>query len=128
MATHQLLIAWLEGRKRSFAFAFQGLRFLMRERNAQIHFAATFVVVCLGAICQVSRLDWLCLIIAIMGVWVAEAFNTALEALANATVPEMHPLVKVAKDVAAGAVLLAALGAVCIAGLVFVPRMQYWLH
>jgi len=120
--------AWLTGRLKSFLFAFQGLRFLLRERNAQVHLVATLIVLSAGILGHVSRLEWVSLTVAIAGVWVAEAFNTALECLANAAVPQMHPMVKVAKDVAAGAVLLMAVGAVCVAGLVFMPRIQSWMH
>jgi len=72
---------------------------------------------------KLPKLDWFLVITAVMSVWVAEALNTALEALANAAVPERHPLVRNAKDVAAGAVLLAATGAVVIGAMVFVPRV-----
>ena len=62
-----------------------------------------------------------------MTVWSAEALNTALEFLADAAKPEYHPLVKKAKDVAAGAVLIAALGAAVIGALVFIPALRTWL-
>jgi diacylglycerol kinase (ATP) len=90
--------------------------------------AATIAVVIAGVVLELPRHDWFFIIVAIVGVWVAEALNTALEALANAAIPNIHPLVRNAKDVAAGGVLLAALGAMTIGGLVFVPRLSQLIH
>ena len=130
MLTHarRPFFSWLSGRKRSFAYALRGLAVLCQERNAQIHFAATVFVVCAGVLLRLTRLEWVCVTIAVTAVWVTEAFNTALERLSDAAVPRVHPLVEAAKDVAAGAVLLAAAGALCIGGLVFIPRLAQWIH
>ena len=88
---------------------------LLREQaNARIHLLATALVVVAALLLQVDRRDWLILLLCIALVWLAEALNTALEYLADATVREPHPLVRKAKDVAAAGVLIAAL----IAGLV----------
>lgn len=65
--------------------------------------------------------DWALLSIAIAAVWIAEAFNTALEFLSDAACPGRNPLVGRAKDVAAGAVILASIGAVVVGVFVFVP-------
>jgi diacylglycerol kinase (ATP) len=113
---------WLARRLGSFAHAFRGVGRLLREPNARVHLVATLVVVWAAAFLHVAPLEWAALVFAIVLVFVAEAFNTALESLADATVPERHPLVGTAKDVAAAGVLLAALGAVLIGGLVFVPH------
>jgi diacylglycerol kinase len=67
--------------------------------------------------------DWAVLILAITVVWMAEFMNTALEAIVDMTMPELHPLAKVAKDVAAAAVLLAAVGAAVIGLLVLGPPL-----
>ena len=77
----------------------------------------------IGASLGLRPLEWTLLAIAATVVWVAEALNTALEALSDATVPEHSPHIAVAKDVAAGAVLLASLGAVAVGLLVFVPHL-----
>ncbi len=119
---------WVGGRGRSFAYAFRGLLVLLKEPNAQIHLVATVAVVTAGLYFRLPKSDWFLVIAAIAGVWVTEALNTALEALANAAVPNVHPLVRNAKDVAAGAVLLAALGAAAIGGLVFVPHLHQLMH
>ena len=110
---------FVAGRARSFANAFAGLREVIRtQQNAWIHAAATLLVVVAGVALDVTRLDWCWLIAAIAAVWVAEAFNTALESLADAAVPEQHPKVRVAKDAAAGAVLVAAIAAALVGALI----------
>ncbi len=72
---------------------------------------------------EIDRIEWLAIILAITAVWVAEAFNTAIEALGNAVTQEEHPEIGRAKDLAAGAVLLSALGAAAIAVVVFGPPL-----
>ena len=112
----------LLARVRSFGYAFKGLATLVREQhNARIHVAATLVVISAGLYVEVSRLDWMVLLLTVALVWLAEAMNTALEYLADATVPEQHPLVGKAKDVAAAGVLLCSGVAVLVAALVFIP-------
>ena len=111
-------------RLRSFAYAWAGLRTLLRtQHNAWIHAAATLLVIAAGAYFRLGAGEWLWLVLAITLVWTAEAFNTALELLADAVTPEPHPLIGQAKDVAAGAVLLAALGALVIGALVLGPHV-----
>jgi diacylglycerol kinase len=111
-------------RARSFLFAFRGIgRVLRTQPNARIHAVATLLVVVAGALLGVSRLEWALLALAMGGVWSAEAFNTAVEALGDAVASGPHPLVGPAKDAAAGAVLVAAVCAAIIGGLVFVPRL-----
>ena len=112
----------ITARVRSFGYAAHGLRTLIREQhNARIHLLASLVVVGVAFYLQVSRLDWLLLVLTIALVWLAEAMNTALEYLADAAVPEQHPLIGKAKDVAAAGVLICAGLAVAVAGLVFIP-------
>jgi len=107
----------LERRARSFVYAWRGVAALLRtQSNARIHAAATLGVLLLGAVLGVPRTGWAVLVLAIALVWSAEAVNTAFEFLCDRVSPEFHPLVERAKDVAAGAVLLAAAGA-AVAGL-----------
>jgi diacylglycerol kinase (ATP) len=75
----------------------------------------------------VSTSEWCFLIVAITGVWVVEALNTAFELLCDVASPEFHPLVKKSKDVAAGAVLLSAIGAVAIGLVIFIPYVASYL-
>jgi len=114
----------LRARVASFGDAFRGLAVVIRtQHNAWIHLGATLAVVASGVWLDLSRGDWCWLIIAMMAVWVAESFNTSLERLADASVPEQHSLVREAKDAAAGAVLVAALGAAAIGVLVLGPPL-----
>jgi diacylglycerol kinase (ATP) len=115
--------SWALGRKKSFGYAINGLGALYRETNARIHAVATVLVIALGAALRLTSLEWTLLAIAATMVWVAEALNTALEALSDAAVPEHSPHIAIAKDVAAGAVLLASLGAAAVGLLVFVPHV-----
>jgi diacylglycerol kinase len=107
-------------RLRSFKYAGNGVWLTLRsQHNAWIHAAATVGVVVGGVMLGISKLEWCVVILACASVWAAEAFNTALEFLADATTREVNPLVGKAKDAAAGAVLLTAIGAVCVGVLVY---------
>jgi diacylglycerol kinase len=107
-----------------FAYAIQGVVFLVRSQpNARLHLLATLGVCAAGIYFGLNRAEWLWITVAIVLVWGAEAFNTALEQLADALHPERHAGIGRAKDVAAGAVLIAAVGAAVIGVLVFVPHL-----
>lgn len=111
-------------RIKSFAHALRGMVYLVRTQpNARVHLLATVAVCMAGAYVGLSRDEWLWVSVAIVLVWGAEAFNTALEVLADAVHPEQHPGVGRAKDVAAAAVLIAALGAAVIGLLIFAPHL-----
>ncbi len=111
-------------RLKSFRFAFNGMAILVRtQHNAWLHLLSTAAVIALGFAFQVSLGDWCLLTVAIGQVWIAEALNTAVELLADAVTLDPHPLIGKAKDVAAGAVLLSAMGAVVIGCLVFIPHV-----
>jgi diacylglycerol kinase len=107
----------------SFADAARGIRELLREPNAQVQALVALAVAALGLWLDVGRRDWALLVLAIGLVLSAEAMNTALEALADRVAPERHPLVAKAKDVAAGAVLIAALAAAVLGLLVLGPPL-----
>ena len=112
----------LAARLRSFVYAGRGLRtVLASQHNAWIHAAATIGVVLAALLCGVTRLEWVVLILAAVCVWMAEAFNTALEFLCDVVSPQFDPLVEKAKDVAAAAVLISALGAAAVGVIVFAP-------
>jgi diacylglycerol kinase (ATP) len=109
-------------RLRSFIYAGRGIRtMLASQHNAWIHAAATLMVSLAGLALEIDRSEWCVLILAIVAVWSAEAFNTAFEFLCDVASPEFHPLVEKAKDVAAGAVLFSALGAAAVGAFVFGP-------
>ena len=111
-------------RLRSFRFAARGICvFLRTTHNAWIHAMAAIAVIVAGVVFRIDRSDWLWITAAITGVFVAEALNTAVEFLCDVVSPEFHPMVENAKDVAAGAVLMAALGAGVIGLIVFFPHL-----
>ena len=117
------------GRIRSFQHAIVGiLRMVRCQHNAWIHAAATASVIVAGFLLHVSATDWCWVIVAISIVWTAEALNTAFEFLADAASPEFHPLVREAKDVAAGAVLVTAVAAALIGAIIFWPHVArlFW--
>lgn len=96
---------------------------LRTQPNAWIHALVTIVVACLGLWLRLPGHDWAILILTFMAVWMAEFMNTALEAVVDMAAPDYHPLAKVAKDVAAAAVLVGALGAVLIGLLLLGPPL-----
>ena len=110
------------GRTRSIRHAVNGIAEMLKgQHNAWIHLFATIVVSITAFFLHISTLEWCFLILSIMAVWVAEALNTAFEFLCDVASPEFHPLVKKSKDVAAGAVLLSAIGAAIIGSIIFIP-------
>ena len=116
------------GRIRSFRHAVAGvLRMIRCQHNAWIHVAATFVVIGAAFFLRISGADWCWIILAISIVWTAEAINTAFEFLADAASPAFHPLVRDAKDVAAGAVLMTTIAAAIIGSIVFWPHLEKFL-
>jgi diacylglycerol kinase (ATP) len=121
--------AWtLAARARSFRDAFAGVQAMFAtEPHAWIHLAATLAVVALAAALRLSLADWCWLLLAIGLVWTAEAFNTALEALADAVTLDHDSRIGRAKDAAAGGVLLAAVVAAAIGFLVLGPPLWRWL-
>jgi len=111
-------------RIKSVSFALSGIGAMLRtQHNARIHLTASIVVVGAGIWFAIPREEWVWLIASMVAVWTAEALNTAFEFLCDVASPEFHPLVKQAKDVAAAAVLIAAIGAAIIGLLVFVPHV-----
>jgi len=107
-------------RAAAFMYAFRGVAALIRTQpHARFHLAASALVIAAGWWCNVSRVEWMMLVLAIGLVWTAEAMNSAIEFLGDAITSEHHPLIGQAKDIAAGGVLLAALTAVVIGLLVF---------
>lgn len=101
---------------------------LRSQHNAWVHAAATFAVVVLGLACRLTPAEWCWVVLAVVAVWTAEALNTAIELLTDLASPGYHPLAGKAKDVAAGAVLITAVGAAVIGLLVFVPRLYGWFE
>jgi len=111
-------------RIKSFQYAFEGWWYVLRtQRNAWIHALFSIGITVMGLWLRISAVEWAILILTYMAVWMAEFMNTALEAIVDMTMPQPHPLAKVAKDVAAAAVLIGAIGAVIIGLLILGPPL-----
>lgn len=114
----------LQKRLASFRYAFNGIRVLFASQpNARIHLIAALLAVLAGWYFGISYLEWLILIGWITLVICLEAVNTALEFLTDLVSPQFQPLAGKVKDVAAAAVLLAAIGAVVSGVLIFLPKL-----
>ncbi len=109
----------------SFNYAIAGIiHALKTQRNMRIHFTAAFLALGLGLFLQLSPRDLLILFFAITLVIVAEMFNTAIEAVVDLCTKEFHPLAKIAKNVAAGSVLMAAINSVVVAYIIIYPALE----
>jgi diacylglycerol kinase (ATP) len=109
----------------SFNFAFEGIIHVLRtQRNMRIHFGIAVAVLIAALAIGVRRLELVALLIAISFVLIAEMLNTALEAGIDVATTSFDPLAKLAKDIAAGAVLIATVNAVAVGYLVFVERIE----
>lgn len=112
----------------SFAYAFRGIADLFRHhRNGQIHLVATILVALCGFFCHISPGEWMAVIICIATVTALEAMNSAIEYLTDLVSPDFHPLAGKVKDMAAGAVLISAIGAAVVGGIIFIPRLAAYL-
>lgn len=115
---------YLIERIKSFYYSISGIgHFVRTEANAHIHLFATVLVVAAGWYYEVSRGEWMAIVGCIATVIAFEAMNTALERLCDAVSTEQHPLIGQAKDVAAGAVLIVAVGAAIIGIVIFWPKI-----
>ena len=102
-------------RAKSFAHAWRGIGiFLKSTPNALIQMCVFFVAVVLGVYFSITHMEWIALVLASGLVLAAEAFNRALEIDIDLTSPDIHPLARDTKDVAAGAVLIAAMVSVVV--------------
>jgi len=111
----------------SFRFALCGIVYaLQTQRNMRIHLAVGAAVLIAGAVLNISRSEMIALFVVTGMVISAELFNTSIEAVVNLVTEEYHPLAAVAKNAAAGAVLVAAAAAVCVGYLVFVDEIVTW--
>jgi diacylglycerol kinase len=117
-------IKFIKGRKQSFRNAFRGLNFAIRtQKNAQIHLAATVLVVTISLGLKVSLIEFAIILFCVAIVWITEIFNTALETLVDLCSPEYHPLAKISKDLSAAAVLISALFSAVIGLIILIPRI-----
>ncbi|MGY0009693.1 diacylglycerol kinase family protein [Bacillus anthracis] len=106
----------------SFGYAIVGIFFCLRhERNMKIHYLAAVIVLFCGFYFHITKVEWMILLIVIGIVMSLEMVNTAVEKTVDLATTDIHPFAKVAKDVAAGAVLLFAIIAVIIGAIIFLP-------
>jgi len=109
---------------RSFSFAGQGVwRAVATQRNLRVQLLAAAAVIGAGVAVRISAVDWACVAAAIGLVLTAETMNSVVEAVVNLCTEEFHPLAKAAKDMAAGAVLIASVAALGVGAAVFLPRI-----
>ena len=116
----------LKARLQSFRYAFSGLgRFFFEEHNAILHMLATVTVVILIFFFRTRGVELMALVIVTGGVWITELINTAIEHIMDMIYPEKHPKVKYIKDLAAAAVLIAAMVALITGSIVLLPKIIY---
>jgi diacylglycerol kinase len=109
----------------SFYYAIVGVVSVFKsERNMKLHFFAALVVIILAVLMNVTPFEWAILVLTIFFVLAAETINTAIEKTVDLVTDNYHPLAEKAKNMAAGAVLLSAVNAVIIAGLIFWPYVK----
>ncbi|MGM8364615.1 diacylglycerol kinase [Virgibacillus sp. W0181] len=116
----------MNGKKKSigFSFAWNGLKEVFKtERNFKIQTFFLFIVILASIILRLTLIEWAILLLASGAVLVTEIINSAIERMMDYIKPDIHPLVKIIKDIAASAVLVAALVAVCIGLLIFGPKI-----
>lgn len=114
----------IKARLKSFAYAWAGIvKFFRTELNAQIHLAASVLVIVLSVTLGVNTSEAIAVVFSIAFVWIAEMINTAIEKTMDFISLEKHPQIKLIKDIAAGAVLIAAITAVLVGSIVFIPKL-----
>ena len=123
MQTPHPRFSW-KARLKSFTYAWDGLRQAFRtDHNTWIHLGMTVAAALLALLLRVDRLECIALLIVIAFVWMAELFNTALEKTMDFISTEKHPQIKLVKDLAAAAVLVASIAAVLVGALIFLPKI-----
>lgn len=109
---------------KSFGFATEGIKTEFKKgRNFRIQIFMGLAALVLGALLKISNMEWFDLIIVIASVLILELINTAVEAIVDIVSPEINPKAKIAKDVSAGAVLVASIASVAVGILIFIPKI-----
>lgn len=108
----------------SFKYAFEGLSFGLKNiKNIRIHLFFTFLVVAGGIFFKMSSIEWLISLLFIALVISLELVNTAIEETVNLAMPNIHPVAKIAKDLAASAVLVSAIISFVAGFIIFLPKI-----
>lgn len=109
----------------SFKYAYEGIIAALKEEpNLKFHFLAAFLVILLSFYLNISRSDWVAITLLIGFVISVELTNTAIETVVDEFTEQEHPGAKLAKDISAGAVLIAAITAVLVGILIFIPYLS----
>lgn len=112
---------------KSFSFAIAGIKYTLKTQpNMRTHFGVGAVAVAAGIIFRISSPEWLALVIVISFIFILELVNTAIETLVDLYTEEYHHLAKIAKDTAAGAVMVAAIMSICVGLIIFLPKIINW--
>lgn len=112
----------LAKRIKSFTYAWKGIiKLISNEHNAWIHCFAAVAVIIAGFAFGIDKTEWIAVVACIAAVFTAEAFNTAIEKLVDLISPEFNSKAGTIKDIAAGAVLITAIGAATIGLMIFIP-------
>jgi len=113
----------LKSRLESFRFALNGLLLLLKnEHNSRIHILAAIIAIVMGIIMKLDHYEWSLLVIIIGAVFLTELLNSSIESLADLIDPEFNELIMRAKDYSAAAVLISAIVAIVVGGLIFIPK------
>ena len=113
----------------SFKYAFTGMWSAYKsERNMKIHIAVAILVILFGIFLQISTYEWLACIVCFAMLIGAEMFNTAIETVVDIAMPKKDERAKKAKDVAAGGVLVFAIGSAIIGSIIFIPKIIDYLN
>ena len=124
MSKKEVFIKGAKNLFNSFKYAFWGIyKSFKSERNMKIHCLAVILVIILGFVYQISMIEWYICFILFGVVISAELFNTAIETVVNMVMPYKNEKAGLAKDIAAGAVLVLAIVAAIIVGFIFIPKI-----
>ena len=116
--------SFIKARLKSFTYAWKGiLQFFKTEKNAQVHLLAAVVVIAVSILLKISNTEAIAIVLAVAFVWVAEMINTTLEKTMDFISIEKNESIKMIKDLAAGAVLIASTAAVIIGSIIFIPKL-----
>ena len=111
-------------RLKSFVFAWRGIiDFFKKEHNAQIHLTITVLVIILSVFLRVNKSETIAIVFSIALVWITEMVNTAIEKTMDFISLKRQPQIRVIKDLSAGAVLIAAIAAVIVGCIIFIPKI-----
>lgn len=117
-------MSYLQRRKDAFRYAGKGIwEVITKEAHAKIHILASVIAVGTGGIIGLSATEWCLVCLCIGAVFMAEAFNSAIERLADRVTTDRDPLIAAVKDIAAGAVLFISIAAAAVGFIIFLPKL-----